>query len=232
MSNETDERFEHRAWGLLRALARVVIILVLVWTAMRAFDWASGVLMDKEARGSGALMAGMYWSLIALYAVLLAIPFVPGIEIGISLMLLRGAEAAPPVYIATVVGLLIAFLVGRYLPERKIARWCAEIRFHRLANMIEGLQDMSRGRRLVLLRNRMPQVLKWLLVDYRYLAIAILLNLPGNAVLGGGGGILMVAGLSKLFETRAMFLTIVLAVLPVPLTVWLFGTTEILRNLW
>ena len=34
------------------------------------------------------------------------------------------------------------------------------------------------------------------LLRYRYVALALAFNLPGNAVLGGGGGIAMMAGLS------------------------------------
>ena len=45
----------------------------------------------------------------------------------------------------------------------------------------------------------------------------------GVTVLGGGGGILFVAGFSRLFTPMAVGVTMVLAVLPIPLTVWLFG---------
>jgi hypothetical protein len=57
---------------------------------------------------------------------------------------------------------------------------------------------------------------------YRYALIAMAVNLPGNALIGGGGSILFVAGLSRLFRPWAMAGTIALAVAPVPLMIWGF----------
>jgi len=50
---------------------------------------------------------------------------------------------------------------------------------------------------------------------YRYLALAVLLNVPGNAVIGGGGGIAMLVGMTRLFSFPAYIATVVLAVSPV-----------------
>jgi hypothetical protein len=60
-------------------------------------------------------------------------------------------------------------------------------------------------------------------VRFRYVALALLINLPGSSLIGGGGGILLLAGLSGLFLPKATFLTLALAVAPVPLLVWLIG---------
>jgi hypothetical protein len=53
--------------------------------------------------------------------------------------------------------------------------------------------------------------------------LAVLVNMPGNAFIGGGGGIFFTAGLSRLFLPTQTVLTIVFAVAPVPLAVWAFG---------
>ena len=58
---------------------------------------------------------------------------------------------------------------------------------------------------------------------YRYLNLAVLINIPGNAVIGGGGGIAFVSGLSGTFRMPLAILTIALATAPVPLGIWLFG---------
>ena len=49
------------------------------------------------------------------------------------------------------------------------------------------------------------------------------MNVPGNAVIGGGGGIMMMAGLSGIFAPLPTVLAVMLAVSPVPLAVMLFG---------
>ena len=61
------------------------------------------------------------------------------------------------------------------------------------------------------------------LLRQRYLALALLLNMPGNFVLGGGGGIAMMAGLSRVFSPPLFLLMTMLAVAPVPLAVAWFG---------
>jgi hypothetical protein len=60
-------------------------------------------------------------------------------------------------------------------------------------------------------------------VKYRYVNLAVLINIPGNSVIGGGGGIAFVSGLSGTFRTSLAILTIALATAPVPLAIWLFG---------
>ena len=49
------------------------------------------------------------------------------------------------------------------------------------------------------------------------------MNTPGNAVIGGGGGIMMLAGLSGLFAPLPTALAIMIAVSPVPIAVMLMG---------
>ena len=50
----------------------------------------------------------------------------------------------------------------------------------------------------------------------RYLGLALVFNLPGNSIFGGGGGIAMLSGASELFRWRAFLLTVMLATSPVP----------------
>jgi hypothetical protein len=61
------------------------------------------------------------------------------------------------------------------------------------------------------------------LLKHRYIAIAVAINVPGNAIIGGGGGIALMAGISGLFTFPRYLTIIALAVLPVPLAVFLTG---------
>ncbi|MCO6746545.1 hypothetical protein KQH42_30565, partial [Streptomyces sp. CHA1] len=56
-----------------------------------------------------------------------------------------------------------------------------------------------------------------------YVALALAVNTPGNSIIGGGGGIMMMAGLSGIFSPLATFLTVTIAVSPVPLAVVFLG---------
>jgi hypothetical protein len=51
----------------------------------------------------------------------------------------------------------------------------------------------------------------------------VLINVPGNAVIGGGGGLAFAAGMSGVFSVPAFLLTVAIAVLPVPLAIFAFG---------
>jgi len=46
--------------------------------------------------------------------------------------------------------------------------------------------------------------------------LILTLNIPGNSLVGGGGGIAFIAGLSGLFSYPAYLATILIAVAPVP----------------
>ena len=47
--------------------------------------------------------------------------------------------------------------------------------------------------------------------------LAVLFNVPGNTIIGGGGGIGLIAGMSRLFPFPKFVLLVCLAITPVPL---------------
>ncbi|MEE8444482.1 MAG: hypothetical protein V3S44_03980, partial [Alphaproteobacteria bacterium] len=64
------------------------------------------------------------------------------------------------------------------------------------------------------------------LLTHRHLTLAVCLNMPGNSVLGGGGGIAALCGLSRQFHWWRYVLTLIIATAPIPLLV-LIGQIEI-----
>ena len=215
--------------AILRTGFRVVLILAIAFGAHFLMQW---VELQSESLPPGAqdvVLRGFLTVMVLAYAVLIAIPFVPGIEIGISLMMMRGAEVAPVVYLATVAGLLVAFLAGQFLRHNWLRRALLDLRLRRAAEFLDRIQELPRPERLSLLRASLPPRLGRLAIDFRYISVALLVNLPGNALIGGGGGICLIAGLSRLFSTWIFALTIALAVAPVPALVWIFGI-KILGN--
>ncbi|MDH3691134.1 MAG: hypothetical protein OEU36_16950 [Gammaproteobacteria bacterium] len=57
------------------------------------------------------------------------------------------------------------------------------------------------------------------LLSHRHLTLPVCLNLPGNSVLGGGGGIAALCGLSRQFHWWSYVLTLIAATAPIPLLV-------------
>lgn len=155
----------------------------------------------------------------AAYVGLMTLPFVPGIEIGLGLMMVFGGEISLLVYIGTVLALTLSFFIGALVPERALRWVLGRLRLRRAEALVATLEKLPLEERLSrLLNSSSSRALPWLL-KYRYLAIAVALNVPGNALVGGGGGIGLAAGMSRLFRPLDYLLTVALAVAPVPLVV-------------
>lgn len=161
---------------------------------------------------------------LLVYIVLMALPFCPGIEVGLALLALGGREIAPLVYLATVVALVLAFVVGRLFPPGALVASLDRLRLRRAAEALRQIAPLDGERRLQLLLGHGSPWLARFMVRHRYLAVAIALNMPGNLVIGDGGGIALAAGFSRLFSLSWFALTVAVAVAPVPIGVLLAGS--------
>ncbi|SIT77409.1 hypothetical protein SAMN05421665_0564 [Yoonia rosea] len=207
-----------------RAASKLLVVFVLVYLAKTGIDFLMAKIALFETDEAARMMTGLLITVMVGYAILLAIPFVPGVEIGIAILLLEGAQAAPFVYFATVCGLALAFCIGQYVPMARLVRWCEDFYLARIARLMQRIHETPRDDRLQAMQDRLPKWLAPIFCNYRYVTLGLAINLPGNVALGGGGGIMLAGGLSRLFETRHAMMTIIVATLPVPLSVWLLGT--------
>lgn len=155
-------------------------------------------------------------SLVA-YVLLMAVPFVPSVEIGLALIFMIGVDIVPIVYVSTILALVLSFGIGRLVPEPMLARGFAAIGLRRAAALVARLQPKSREARLADLTAHLPgRVAPWLL-RHRHLAIAAVLNIPGNNLIGGGGGIALAAGMTRLVSFPAFVATVAIGTSPLPI---------------
>ena len=70
----------------------------------------------------GASLRWVIAAAIVVYAVVMAVPFVPAAEIGLSLLLLFGPQVALLVYLSTVLALMLPYLIGRAVSSLKRRR--------------------------------------------------------------------------------------------------------------
>lgn len=173
---------------------------------------------DNEQQVHKAIMIGAM-----AYIGLLAMPFVPGAEIGIALLAGFGAAIAPLIYVFTVAAMMLAFTIGRFLPITVLEQLLRALRLRRAAELVAQAAPLSTDERVALLLQGQSKRIVPLALRYRYLAMALAVNMPGNSVIGGGGGIMMLAGLSGIFTPLSTLLVIVFAVSPVPLAVIFLG---------
>ena len=200
-------------------LAILCVILFATWASHYIRDALSLEIMPRYEQG---VHRAVTLGTIA-YVGLLALPFVPGAEIGIALLTSFGSAIAPLVYVATVVAMMLAYIVGLLLPTALLVKLLRFLRMRKAADLIGRAAALPVEDRMALLMEAAPPHVVRIALKRRYVALAIAVNLPGNVVVGGGGGIMMMAGLSGIFTPVPTLIAIVIGVSPVPLAIMLFG---------
>jgi hypothetical protein len=133
------------------------------------------------------------------------------------LMAMLGIGGIVLVYLCTVLALSLSFLAGRLLPPRYIARALGWLKLERARKLVTELEPLNAEERFRLLAQSTPSRVVPFLLRHRYLVLAVLFNLPGNAIIGDGGGIALIAGMSRLFPFLKFVLLVCVAITPVPL---------------
>ncbi len=155
----------------------------------------------------------------ALYILLMTLPFMPGIEIGLALMLFLGAKGVFIIYCCTLIALSISYAIGRKIPPTLFAKALDWLYLKKARTLVIDMAHMPHNERVRFLQDKAPSRIAPYLLKHRYLTIAALLNLPCNALIGGGGGIGIISGMSGIM-TYPRYLTLVaIAISPVPLMI-------------
>lgn len=209
--------------SLGRIVARVAILITVLvlatWGAHLVRDALNlQIRPDNEQQVHQMIMLGA-----AAYIGLLALPFVPGAEIGLAMLAAFGPAIAPLIYVCTVASMILAYTAGRFLPIDVLRRVLSTLRMHRAADLVARAAPLSGEDRVAMLLDGQSAGALRLAIRYRYVALAMAVNTPGNSVIGGGGGIMLMAGLSGIFSPLATVATIAIAVSPVPLAMVFFG---------
>lgn len=203
----------------LRLAVLLVIVVLATWAAYAIRDALDLAIMpSNEQHVHQMIMMGA-----VAYIALLAVPFVPGAEIGLAMLTAFGAAIAPLVYGATVIAMMLAYSIGRLMPIGVLARLFSLFRMRRAAELVMRAAPLSREQRIAMLLEGAPPRLLALALRNRYVALALAVNTPGNSLIGGGGGIMLLAGMTGLFAPLQTLIAIVIAVSPVPLVIYLLG---------
>ncbi len=206
-----------------RAILKILLLVGLVVLGNYLTQWfieqiSIEIKPSNETTVDRIIMMSMFT-----YTILMAIPFVPSAEIGFAALMILGPRIAIFVYLTTLIALSLSFVVGRFIPEKILINFFHDLHLHKLSNLLAEFEGLDSQQRLKMMLTRSPKRFVPYLLKYRYLALLLAVNMPGNVVIGGGGGIALMAGLSRLFSPSRYFLTIAIAVLPIPLAVLIFG---------
>lgn len=204
----------------MRHRCKIGMVLLVGGLAVWVLSGALGISSILVARSeTGVLPASMGWAMLLAYVGLLAIPFAPSAEIGLAVMVTFGASMALPVYAATLLGLTIAFAAGRYVDRygRSHPMGRALKSTDALVVPLQGIQERSVLQRIL---------------RFRWLAVIVMINMPGNTVLGGGGGIAMAVGYSRTFTFPGFLMCVAIAVAPVPTLLLVTGADGVEKWLY
>jgi len=163
------------------------------------------------------LMVTLLWFSIAVYILLMAIPYLPGMEIGLALMAMFGAKGVIIVYLCTLLSLSLSFAIGRLIPLKIIYGFLSWLHLYKARDLALRMEPLNPNEKLDFLLTSSPSSIIPSLIRHRYLMVAVLLNLPGNALIGGGGGIGLIAGMSRLYPYPKFILLVSLAIMPLPM---------------
>jgi hypothetical protein len=163
------------------------------------------------------LMITVLWFSIVVYVLWMAMPFVPGIELGLALMVMLGPKGVVLVYLCTLLSLSLSFAIGRLIPLKVISLLLGWLHLQKVQNLVLQLEPLNSEEKLDFLLSTAPSKVIPYLLKHRYLMIAVTLNLPGNVLIGGGGGIGLIAGMSRLCPFPKYILFVSLAITPLPI---------------
>lgn len=211
--------FLKRLWSFRLALAIYAILLAAGWGAG---ELLLGMTVPELRPMNEPMIHRMVMGALVLFVVMAAIPFVPGAEIGFALLLMFGGQASGIVYAGMVGALLLSFTVARFVPLSLLSQLTASLRLAGAARFFDLLASMPAEERSRFISDRLDGQFSSTLLKNRYLALAILLNVPGNSLLGGAGGLAFMAGISGLYRFWPYLLSVLIAVAPIPLIFYFF----------
>ena len=207
-----------------RAVKLAILIALIVGANYLAHWFADALNFEIRPSNEDAIHRIILVSAVA-YTLLLAIPFVPGVEIAVGLIVALGPKIVWLVYVCTVAGLCLSYIIGRLVPLGILIALLETLHLSRGSDLLRKIKPLKRKQRLEFLLSQAPNRFVPFLLKHRHIALVLAINLPGNFLIGGGGGIAMIAGLSGLFSVLGFVVTAAVAVLPVPLAVHFFGAS-------
>lgn len=123
------------------------------------------------------------------YAVLLEIPYVPGFELGLLLIVYYGKPGILMAYLCTIVGLNLAFFVGKLVSRYWGARF-GKTYEQQQTSVEPDTTLVPTSLQTSIAQNRffglwIKSIFKTSIHQHQYFYTGILLNMPGNWIIGG-----------------------------------------------
>jgi hypothetical protein len=153
---------------LFKIVLVVAVLLLLNYGGSRVVEHINFQLWPEHEH----LMITVVWFTIAVYVLWMAVPFVPGIELGLALMVMLGSKGVVLVYFCTLLSLSLSFAVGRLIPLKAFARFLGWLHLRKAHDLVVQLKPLDSEERLDFLLRTAPSKIVPYLLKHRYLMIA------------------------------------------------------------
>ena len=122
---------------------KLTLLVGLLVAASYAGDRVMGQLTSYLTPSTEPALHRVIMTAVTVYVLLMMLPFVPGVEIGLGMMVMFGPKIAPLVYGATVLALVLAFLVGRLVPQRTVVEVFETLHLKRAGRLLRQLETLD-----------------------------------------------------------------------------------------
>src|SRR4030065_1886198 len=160
MTPAVDVKSPGRSIGLAAKIALLVGILLFL---NYAIGWFAKLLAYRMCPRHFTMALFALIASVVSYTLLWAIPFLPGIEVGLMLMAMLGVKGIILVYCCTILALSLSFLFGRLLPPRDLERALGWFHLKKARDLVLDLAPLDEEDRLRFLLQRAPSRVRPLL---------------------------------------------------------------------
>lgn len=130
----------NQVWAYFGVAWKLALLILLLILASYLGDWVMSQFSPHLTPSTEPALHRLIMIAIMVYILLMTLPFVPGAEIGLGMMVMFGPKIVPLVYGSTVIALVLSFLFGRLVPQHVIAEILETVRLKRAAQVIRRLE--------------------------------------------------------------------------------------------
>lgn len=143
--------------------------IVLLGGGWLAGQWLPRLIdLNMTPRGE-PIIHNVIMTMMVVFIIASALPFVPGAEIGFAFIMLFGGKIAPLVYAGMVSALLIAFLVGRLVPLAVVTIVFKRFGLKKAAEFSSELAETDPEQQLMLLTRNSPSNIAPVALRHRFI---------------------------------------------------------------
>ncbi len=135
---------------------KLMVLLAIIVALNMGGTWLSHLIDFQLFPRHEPMLHAIVLVAVVIYIVLMATPFMPGIEIGLALMMLLGNKGAILVYLCTLAALSVSFAIGRKIPSRFIDLLLNWLHLYKASALVRQLESLNQQERLEFLYEKAP----------------------------------------------------------------------------